>query len=69
MRLVRDNLRTPFTGGAEAHNGGTDWDGARALDWEVSRILRFMQRVALGRFSALSVDFVSGVWGLRSDVI
>ena len=24
-----DNLRTPFTGGAEAHNGGTDWQGAR----------------------------------------
>ncbi|WP_412552349.1 hypothetical protein [Shimia sp. MIT1388] len=28
LRLFGVMLRTPFTGGAEAHNGGTDWQGA-----------------------------------------
>ena len=68
LRLFSDNLRTPFTGGAEARLGRTDWlDGWEVWEkLEVIRARRAVQvRAHLFRFvSALfDIDITEEICG------
>ena len=61
------NLRTPLTGGAEAHNGGSDGKRSGALEmvWEENfEVLRRRLRRKLGRYVLI---FVSEVFGFAED--
>ena len=67
LRLYASNLRTPLTGGAEAHNGGSDGKRSGALEtvWEENfEVLRRRLRRKLGRYVLI---FVSEVFGFTED--
>ncbi len=57
MRDLRDNLRTPFTGGAEAHGGTRTGAAGEAGSEGKWRKFEAYQRVALKETEALLVGF------------